>query len=262
MTFDLTSRTALISGAGAPNGIGMATARLLGEMGARVYLTGASARVLDRAEELRTEGIDAHASSADLTVVNDVRDLTERVIERFAGLDILVNNAGMTSIANPAEQVGEIGGLSEVPESLFEQAIQRNVTTAYSLSRATITALRQSPAGRIVMVTSVTGAFMAMRNQVPYAAAKAALIGLTKSLALDEAAGAITVNAVAPGWIATESQTAHERAQGLRTPAGRSGRASEIGAAIAWLCTTEASYITGQTIIVDGGNSIDEERAG
>lgn len=261
MAFDLTSRTALITGAGAPNGIGMATARLLGQMGARVYLTGASARVLERADELRTEGIDAQATPADLTIISDVGSLCERVIAHLGGLDILVNNAGMTSVTSPAQQVGEIGGLSEVSEAQFEMALQRNVTTAYSLSRAVIPAIRQSTSGRIVMVTSVTGGLMAMRRQVPYAAAKAGLIGLTRALALDEASANVTVNAVAPGWIATDSQTDHERVQGLSTPIGRSGRADEIAAAIAWLCTTEASYVTGQTIVVDGGNSIAEERA-
>jgi 3-oxoacyl-[acyl-carrier protein] reductase len=260
MAFDLTSRTALISGAGAPNGIGMATARLLGQMGASVYLTGASARVLERAGELRTEGIDAQATPADLTIIGDVRSLCERVIAHLGGLDILVNNAGMTSVTSPAQQVGEIGGLSEVSETQFEMALHRNVTTAYSLSRAVIPTIRQSTAGRIVMVASVTGGVMAMRGQVPYAAAKAGLIGLTRALALDEADASVTVNAVAPGWITTDSQTDHERVQGLSTPIGRSGRADEIAAAIAWLCIIEASYITGQTIVVDGGNSITEER--
>ena len=230
-------------------------------MGARVYLTGASARVLERAAELRTEGIDAQATPADLTVISDVGSLCERAIAHFGGLDILVNNAGMTSVDRPADRYGEIGGISVINEAQFELAIQRNVTSAYSLTRALIAALRESPSGRVVMVTSVTGALMAMRDQVPYAASKAALVGLVRSLALDEAGRMITVNAVAPGWIATDSQTEHERAQGLATPVGRSGSALEVASAVAWLCTPEASYITGQTIVVDGGNSIAEERA-
>jgi 3-oxoacyl-[acyl-carrier protein] reductase len=99
-----------------------------------------------------------------------------------------------------------------------------------------------------------------MRNEVAYGAAKAGLIGLTKSLALDEAKNAITVNAVSPGWIATDSQTEDEKKQGTKTPLGRSASANEVAALVAWLSTSEASYITGQNIIVDGGNSIAEER--
>ena len=260
MPFDLTNRSALITGAGAPGGIGMASARLLGHMGARLYLTGASPRVLDRAQELRDEGIDAEASSADLTDQLEVADLVERVMTRFGGLDILVNNAGMTSVARPADDTGEIGGLDAVSPLDFERAIQRNLTSAFSLTRALMPTLRTSSGGRVVMVTSVTGSLMAMRAQVPYAAAKAGLVGLTRALALDEAAAGVTVNAVAPGWIATESQTEHERRQGLASPMGRSGRAEEVAGAVAWLCSAEASYITGQTLVVDGANSIAEER--
>lgn len=260
MAFELTNRRALITGAGAPRGIGMASARLLGEMGARIYLTGASPRVLERAAELRDEGIDAHASSADLTDIDQVDELHRRVLEQFGTLDILVNNAGMTSVEQPVEETGEIGDISQVTERDFEQALTRNLTTAFSITRALMPSIRTSSAGRIVMIASVTGGLMAMRGQVPYGAAKAGLIGLVRAIALDEAPHGVTVNAVAPGWIATESQTEHEHLQGLRAPMGRSGSAVEVAGAIAWLCSAEASYITGQSVVVDGGNSIAEER--
>ena len=111
------------------------------------------------------------------------------------------------------------------------------------------------------MVSSVTGAVMAMRNDVAYSAAKAGMLGLTRALALDEAEFGITVNSISPGWIATGSQTEHEATQGRATALGRSGTALEVGACIAWLCSIEASYITGQNIVIDGGNSIAEERS-
>jgi 3-oxoacyl-[acyl-carrier protein] reductase len=111
------------------------------------------------------------------------------------------------------------------------------------------------------MVTSVTGPVMAMKNEVSYAAAKAGLTGLMKALALDEAPHGITVNAVAPGWIATGSQTTLEKQEGTHTPMGRSGTPEEIATALAWLASPGASYITGQTLVIDGGNSIAEERA-
>ena len=260
MPFDLTNRRALVTGAGAPGGIGMASARLLGQMGARLFLSGASPRVLERARELRDEGIDTETSSADLTDATEVARLVEAVLSHFGGLDILVNNAGMTSVERPANDSGEIGGLDTVTTLDFERALHRNLTSAFSLTRSLMPALRISSGGRVVMVTSVTGSLMAMRAQVPYAAAKAGLVGLTRALALDEAVAGVTVNAVAPGWIATESQTEHERRQGLASPMGRSGRAEEVAGAVAWLCSAEASYITGQTLVVDGANSIAEER--
>ena len=100
-----------------------------------------------------------------------------------------------------------------------------------------------------------------IRADVGYASAKAGMVGLTRAVAVDVARHGITVNAVAPGWIATGSQTAHEHGEGLATPAGRSGSPGEVAAAIAWLASPGASYITGQYLIVDGGNSIAEQRA-
>ena len=122
-------------------------------------------------------------------------------------------------------------------------------------------ALASASAGRLVMVASLTGPVMAMRGEIAYGAAKAGLVGLVRGLALDAAGSGVTVNAVAPGWIATDSQTPHEHEQGLRTPMGRSGTAAEVAGLIAYLCTPSASYLTGQCLVVDGGNSIAEERA-
>jgi 3-oxoacyl-[acyl-carrier protein] reductase len=111
------------------------------------------------------------------------------------------------------------------------------------------------------MVSSVTGPVMAMRDDAAYAAAKAGLVGLVRSLAVDLAADGITANAVAPGWIGTGSQTDDERREGEVTPVRRSGTADEIAWPVAWLCTPGASYVTGQCLVVDGGNSVAEQRA-
>jgi 3-oxoacyl-[acyl-carrier protein] reductase len=111
------------------------------------------------------------------------------------------------------------------------------------------------------MVSSVTGPVMAMTGDIAYATAKAGLIGLTRALAVDHAAHGITVNAVAPGWIATGSQTQDEHGQGQHTPIGRSGTPIEVATAIVALASPGASYITGQCLTVDGGNSIAEQRA-
>ena len=116
--------------------------------------------------------------------------------------------------------------------------------------------------GRIVNVSSTAGPVSAMPGDSAYAAAKAGILGFTRSLALEVARRGVTVNAVAPGWIATGSQTETEAAAGLATPAGRSGTPDEVAAVIEFLCRPDASYVTGQLIVIDGGNAIVEARAG
>lgn len=111
------------------------------------------------------------------------------------------------------------------------------------------------------MVASVTGPVMAMRAEAAYAASKAAMVGLMRAVALDHAGDNITCNAVAPGWITTDSQTAHEMSQAQTTPVGRAGTPDEVATSIATLCLPGAAYTTGQLLVIDGGNSIAEERA-
>lgn len=261
MVFSLQGKTALITGAGSRNGIGYATAKILAQMGAGVYLTGLTERVLERAKELENQGFTAKASLADLTDENQVAQLVSKVVSNFGGVDILVNNAGMTSVLSQDIMKQESGSIEEINLNDFKKIIDRNLITAFLTSKFALPHLRKSNNGRIVMVASTTGAVMAMRNDVGYAAAKAGMIGIMRGLALDEARSGITVNAVSPGWIATESQSEKEANEGLATPIGRSATSEEVGATIAFLCASEASYLTGQNIVVDGGNSISEERA-
>ncbi|MDP4586041.1 MAG: SDR family oxidoreductase [Microbacteriaceae bacterium] len=258
--FRLDGRVALVTGAGSDSGIGFATARLLGRMGAAVVVTGASDRVHDRAQELRASGVDARAAVADLTVESQVAELFVEVLSMAHRLDIVVNNAGMTSVANPMETSGESGSVFDLSLADWDSAVARNLTTAFLVSKASLPALRLSGSGRIVSVTSVTGPLMAMKNDAAYAATKAGMVGLTRSLAIDEARFGITCNAVAPGWIATASQTADEAKQGLGVPVGRSATPDEVAACVAFLASTEAAYVTGQMLVVDGGNSLAEER--
>jgi 3-oxoacyl-[acyl-carrier protein] reductase len=258
--FDLTGRVALVTGAGSETGIGFAVARLLAELGATVSVTATSERIKDRAGELRADGARASGHVADLTDELAVGGLIAAVREQHGSIDIVVNNAGMVSVSDGS--VPENGSLGAMTLSTWRAGLARNLDTAFLVSREVVPVMADRGWGRIVNVTSVTGPVMAMRDEPVYAAAKAGMVGLTRSIAIDYGRAGITANAVAPGWIATGSQTAHEYEQGLLTPAGRSATADEVAAAVVWLCTPGAAYVTGQCLVVDGGNSVAEERAG
>jgi 3-oxoacyl-[acyl-carrier protein] reductase len=256
--FDLSGRVALVTGAGAPDGIGFATARLLSELGAAVMISATTSRIHDRVSALRSAGFDAAGMVGDLTDARVASGLVSAALQQWGRLDIAVNNAGMISAADP---VFESGTVESMDLATWQAGLARNLTSAFLVTKAALPAMTGRGWGRIIMVASVTGPVMAIREDVGYAAAKAGMIGLTRAVAVDTAGLGITVNAVAPGWIATGSQTPEERGHGEATPVGRSGSPDEIAAAIASLASPGASYITGQYLVVDGGNSIAEQRA-
>jgi 3-oxoacyl-[acyl-carrier protein] reductase len=257
-SFDLSGRVAVVTGTGSPDGIGFAAARLLAELGAAVMISATTSRVHDRVSELRGAGFDAAGVAGDLTDADSASGLVSAALDRWGRLDIVVNNAGMISAAVP---VFESGTVESMDLPTWQAALARNLTTAFLVTKAALPTMISRGWGRIIMVSSVTGPVMAMRADVGYATAKAGMVGLTRAAAVDTARHGITVNAVAPGWIATGSQTPEESDEGRATPAGRSGSPNEVAAAIAGLASPGASYITGQYLVVDGGNSIAEQRA-
>jgi 3-oxoacyl-[acyl-carrier protein] reductase len=253
---NFSGKVSLITGAGSRQGIGFATARLLAQQESKIAITSTTERIQERARELAAEGADVFAFPADLRDHAHTQLLVQEVLARYGRLDILVNNAGMTQVSSPIQTTSQT--LAELSEEEWDYSIAINLKTAFNITRAVLPFMLAAKYGRIVNVSSVTGPIVSNPRETAYSAAKAGMVGLTRSLALEVARKGITVNAVAPGWIETASSTEHEIIAGKNTPVGRPGRADEVAAAIAFLAAEAASYITGQLIIVDGGNSIQE----
>lgn len=249
-------RVAIITGAGSAQGIGFAAARLLGAEGSRVVVTSTTDRIFERVAELRAAGIRAEGVAADLTDPAGVAEVVACASDSFGGIDILVNNAGMTSVSGSYAS----GTIDRLSLDAWQASLDRNLTTTFLMIRAVASCMEAARYGRIVNVSSVSGPVAAYTGDVAYHAAKAGIVGLTRATAIDMAAAGITVNAVAPGWIDTASASPYERTLGEATPVGRSGTADEVAHAIGFLAAEGASYMTGQLITVDGGNSISEER--
>jgi 3-oxoacyl-[acyl-carrier protein] reductase len=240
--FDLTGKTALVTGAS--GGIGGAIAKALHGQGASVVLSGTRA---DALEAMKNElGSRAFVAVCNLSDPASVEALPKAAEAAAGAIDILVNNAGIT----------RDNLFLRMKDDEWDQVIAVNLTAAFKLSRAVLRGMMKKRWGRIINITSVVG-FTGNPGQGNYAAAKAGLVGMTKSLAAEIASRNITVNCVAPGFVTTPMTDvltdAQKEASLAHIPMGRHGRPEEIGAAVAYLASDEASYVTGQTIHVNGG---------
>jgi 3-oxoacyl-[acyl-carrier protein] reductase len=241
--FDLTGKTALVTGA--TGGIGSAIAKALHAQGATVVVSGTRGEAL---ESLKNElGDRVHVVPCNLADTASVEALP-KTAEAAAGapIDILVNNAGIT----------RDNLFLRMKDEEWDQVLAVNLSAAFRLSRAVLRNMMKKRWGRIIQITSVVGV-TGNPGQGNYAAAKAGLIGMSKSLAAEVASRNITVNSIAPGFITTpmtDALTADQKTALLaRIPAARMGEANEIAAAVVYLASDEAAYVTGQTLHINGG---------
>ena len=249
-------RVALVTGAGSAGGIGFATALVLAREGAALAIASTTERIHERASELTERGAEAAGFVGDLTNRDRVRSMVDAVLETFGRIDILVNNAGMVRVGHGWEDVPFL----ETTDAAWDRDVAMNLGTAFNVTRAVVPGMVAREWGRVIMVSSVTGPLVTNPGSAGYGAAKAGMEGLMRGVAIEAAPSGVTVNAVAPGWIATTSQTEDEARAGHHTPIGRSGTAEEVAEVVAFLASDRARYVTGQSIVVDGGNTIQETK--
>jgi 3-oxoacyl-[acyl-carrier protein] reductase len=240
--FDLTGRTALVTGA--TGGIGGEIARALHRQGASLAVSGTRREVLDQlAAELKER---VHVLPCNLADKEEVEALVPKSEERMGKLDILVANAG----------IARDNLFVQLSDAAWDDVIAVNLTANFRLARAAIKGMMRRRFGRIIGITSVVGV-TGNAGQGNYAATKAGMIGMVKSLALEYAKRNVTANCIAPGFIATpmtDNLNQQQRDAILaRVPAGRLGATTDVAAAAVFLASNEASYITGQTLHVNGG---------
>jgi 3-oxoacyl-[acyl-carrier protein] reductase len=245
MTFRLDGRTALVTGAS--QGIGEAIARRLAAQGARVVLAARSAdRLAALAGEIAAAGGRAHPLALDVAQPESLAGRLKELPEDVAAVDVLVNNAGIT-----ADNL-----LARMPLDDWERVLRTNLTGAFALTREVVRGMIRRRWGRVISISSVSG-LMGNAGQVNYAAAKAGLIGFSKSLARELGSRSITVNVVAPGYIETAMTASLPEAARAELTAGialkRLGQVDDVAAAVVYLASEEASYVTGHTLNVSGG---------
>ena len=245
MPTDLTGKVALVTGAS--QGIGRAIALSLARSGATVAVAARSIDKLESlAQEISTNGGSAKPFALDVTSEDSIKSCAKAVLAELGACHILVNNAG----------IAKDGLVLRMKLADFDDVLRTNLTGAFLLTQAVISSMMKARWGRVINITSVVGETGAA-GQANYAASKAGLIGLTKSLAREFASRSITVNAIAPGFISTamtDALTEEQRSSILaQVPLARYGTVDDVAAAVAFLASDAAAYITGHTLDVNGG---------
>ena len=242
--FDLTGKVALVTGAS--RGIGRAIAVALAARGAHVVAAARGTNAEGTADAIRTSGGSATAVGTDVTDAASVEAMLTTALQHNGRLDILVNNAGIAR-----DQL-----MLRMKRADWDDVLATNLTAAFTIVQAALKPMIRQRGGRIISIGSVVGQ-MGNAGQANYAASKAGLVGFSKAIAREVASRQITVNVVAPGLVATDmTQALTDRAQGdwsAQIPLGRIGTPEDVAAAVCFLASDEASYITGQVLAVNGG---------
>lgn len=256
MNLSFQGQTAIVTGAGSVAGIGFAIARKLFLEGAFVAIGATSHRIHEVAKQLDPSGERVFPFVADLTEEARAQKVVEDVEKRRGRIDILVNNAGMAQNGKqPANTMVE-----KISYKDWQRQLAMTLDTAFLMTRAVLPMMKKQKYGRIVNVTSVTGPLVSNIGSGAYGAAKGAMDGLMRAVAIEHGMDGITINGVAPGWVHTGSSLPEELQSASYTPLGRAGKPGEVAAAVVFLASKEASYITGQILVVDGGNILQETK--
>ena len=251
---DFTDQVCVITGAGSAGGIGFACGKIFAELGAKVALIATSERIHERAQELCDLGGTAKGYIADLMDREQVKGAIDAILSDFGKIDILVNNAGLSQGGTKDKSPDFI----EMPYDQWDLVISRNLGITMNMIKNVLPGMIEAKYGRIVNVSSVTGPVVSTSGDSAYGAAKAAVNGMSKSIAIEVGKLGITINNVMPGWIKTAVQSKRGAMGGENTPLGRSVLPEEVAAMVVFLASDKASGITGQDFTVDGGNVIQE----